>query len=726
MPRQKRDSDYENPNSSNRYKKDSLDHYNEDLSKKAVGSIFSNIERGGAEEEATDFETSKEAIVVNTNFDVKDNHVRSKLVGQFFSEEEEATDAKRRPKQARPQQAREPKRTTSQGQRPQNAANTALVRDDDTISAKYVTRGNHQPVTTPAMAARRKNVTMMESQRMPVISDAEINEYKRQNAERSIAYVNGESKDTTPVDYENFMNSEDVTAEQKEIIQFLKSEANRKEQNLEDTLYRLNEKNKHYQDIINSTNKRLNNNSVNDFDEHFADSNTQVEDFDEYSFDEESILFGDALNNETDLSFSEEDLDRDFEETISSNTRSKQSKPFIPTKNLQETQSRSHTKSLVLPQADSEFYDLETDTYVTQRNKFSTSDGKKPNETIATEVTLDELEELVFDNYDTADMEYLRRTIKEKTKAQKMQNLDNKIHEFERTHRDFGGKQAPPARTSSKPRAPQSEQRVNPAEQRAPHQEQRDSYEYRKSRQRTDKPASYDTGSNKTKYDTGSRRTANYDTLPDYDTEAHNRDYDTSAYKREYDTGSHRNKYDTGAYNTGRVNSSTGRIPSSRTSRIATVDLEQEGDDYSTKFNISLVFNVILVIAFSVVTVLMLNKNSSISSLAADLEATKTELVTQSNTITELQMDLDNYKTLYLSTEEGKLSLEAPAEGENTEDTATTPTGSENTYTVEAGDTLSKISQKFYGTSSQYQKIIDANGLTSDSLNLGQVLIIPE
>ncbi len=738
MPKQKRDSGYENQNSSNRYRKDSLDHYNDDLPKKAVGSIFNNIKQGVDEE----VEEKQENIVVNTNFDVKDNKVRSQLVGQFFNEEEEASDSKRRPKQARPQQSRDSKRPVTSG-----SANSALLRDDDTISTKFVTRGNHQPITTPAMAARRKDVRMMESQRMPVISDAEVAEYKKQNAERNIAYVNGESKDTTPVDYDDFINNDEATSEQKEIIEYLKKEANHKEQHLEDTLFRLNEKNKHYQEIIDSTNKRLNktqsaNINQSDFYDseefHLNTSKDEFSTFDYEEFEEDNILFGDALNDEAELGFTEEDLDSDFEETVSSNVKSKQSKPFIPTKNLQETQSRMHTKSLLTTQDETDFYDVETDSYVTQKNKFSTGNHKKTKDSVATEVTLEELEELVFDNYDTADMEYLRKTIKEKTKAQKMHDLDNKVQEFEKNHRDFGGKQAPPAKTTPKQRNAQGQQRnaqneqrgVSP-EQRGVPQEQRgaqqeaqyDSYEYRKTRQRVENSASYDTGKNRNpKYDTGSRRSANYDTLPDYNTDAH---------KRDYDTGSHRNNYDSGSYNTSRVNSATGRIPSSRTSRIATVDLEQDvdGDDYSTKFNISLIINVILVVAFSVVTVLMLMKNTSITSLTADLESTKAELLTQSSTITELQMDLDNYKTLYESTEEGKLSLQGESTGENTEgeeNTENTQTGAESTYTVQAGDTLSSISQQFYGTSGQYQKIIDANGLASDSLNLGQVLIIPE
>ncbi len=745
MPRQKRDSEYNSQNSSNRYNKDSLDHYNEDLSKKAVGSIFSNIERGVSKEE----DSQKDEIVVNTDFEVKNNSVRKELVGQFFNDADESADSKRRPKQVR-----EPKRPASQGGRPQSNANSALVRDDDTISAKYVTRGNHQPITTPAMAARRKNVTMMESQRMPVITDAEINEYKKNNTEKTFAYVNSDSKKTTPIDYDNYIKSNGVTSEQKEIIELLKNEVTQREQNLENTLHRLNEKNKHYQEIIDSTNKRLNHASnsgksndlntfdtfeefeefegfegfeeFNDFEDEIISSKDQSNAFEENidlendDFDvDDNIFFGDVLIDDSDINLTAEDLDKDFEETVATNSRSKQSKPFIPTKNLQETQSRIHTKTLLMPETDSDFYDLETDTYFTQKSKYSTGEVKKINDTIATEISIDELDEFVFDNYDTADMEYLRKTIKEKTKAQKMQNIDNKIHEFERTHRDFGGKQNIPPKTTPKQRHVQQEQ---------PKQEQ---YEYKKSRQRVDKQTSYDTAPHRNaSYDTASRRNASYDTLPDYDTSSFKRDYDTSSLKSIYDTDSHEAKYDSGSYNTGRVSSATGRVASTRTSRISTVDLENDIDieDYSTKFNVSLIINIILAVAFAIVATLMFMKNSSITTITEELDATKTELLNQSNTITELQVELDYYKSLYLSTEEGKLSLEQDANGETTEgeDSAEgTSTGDEKTYTVQTGDTLSSISREFYGNSSEYQKIIDANGLTSDSLTLGQVLIIP-
>ena len=50
------------------------------------------------------------------------------------------------------------------------------------------------------------------------------------------------------------------------------------------------------------------------------------------------------------------------------------------------------------------------------------------------------------------------------------------------------------------------------------------------------------------------------------------------------------------------------------------------------------------------------------------------------------------------------------------------------TYTVQAGDSLSKISKHFYGDASQYMKIFEANKdqlSNPDKISVGQVLKIP-
>jgi nucleoid-associated protein YgaU len=49
-------------------------------------------------------------------------------------------------------------------------------------------------------------------------------------------------------------------------------------------------------------------------------------------------------------------------------------------------------------------------------------------------------------------------------------------------------------------------------------------------------------------------------------------------------------------------------------------------------------------------------------------------------------------------------------------------------YTVQSGDTLSKIAQQFYGKASEYNRIFEANRdklSNPDKINVGQELVIP-
>jgi nucleoid-associated protein YgaU len=51
----------------------------------------------------------------------------------------------------------------------------------------------------------------------------------------------------------------------------------------------------------------------------------------------------------------------------------------------------------------------------------------------------------------------------------------------------------------------------------------------------------------------------------------------------------------------------------------------------------------------------------------------------------------------------------------------------QQTYTVEAGDNLSKISKYFYGDANKYEAIVKANNLADpDKIRVGQKLVIPE
>jgi nucleoid-associated protein YgaU len=55
-----------------------------------------------------------------------------------------------------------------------------------------------------------------------------------------------------------------------------------------------------------------------------------------------------------------------------------------------------------------------------------------------------------------------------------------------------------------------------------------------------------------------------------------------------------------------------------------------------------------------------------------------------------------------------------------------TTSGSEQKYTVQSGDNLSKVSKHFYGSPIHYQKIAQANGIDNpDRIQAGQTLTIP-
>lgn len=62
-------------------------------------------------------------------------------------------------------------------------------------------------------------------------------------------------------------------------------------------------------------------------------------------------------------------------------------------------------------------------------------------------------------------------------------------------------------------------------------------------------------------------------------------------------------------------------------------------------------------------------------------------------------------------------------------DTSLAPPPAEKTYSVQPGDTLSKISKQFYGDANKYMRIFEANRDKLDDPNMirvGQVLKIPE
>lgn len=55
-----------------------------------------------------------------------------------------------------------------------------------------------------------------------------------------------------------------------------------------------------------------------------------------------------------------------------------------------------------------------------------------------------------------------------------------------------------------------------------------------------------------------------------------------------------------------------------------------------------------------------------------------------------------------------------------------TTTGSTQSYTIQSGDNLSKISKHFYGDANKYQKIAQANGIAdANKIQAGQTITIP-
>jgi nucleoid-associated protein YgaU len=55
-----------------------------------------------------------------------------------------------------------------------------------------------------------------------------------------------------------------------------------------------------------------------------------------------------------------------------------------------------------------------------------------------------------------------------------------------------------------------------------------------------------------------------------------------------------------------------------------------------------------------------------------------------------------------------------------------TTTGSTQSYTIQSGDNLSKVSKRFYGDPNKYQKIAQANNIAdANKIQAGQTITIP-
>jgi nucleoid-associated protein YgaU len=87
--------------------------------------------------------------------------------------------------------------------------------------------------------------------------------------------------------------------------------------------------------------------------------------------------------------------------------------------------------------------------------------------------------------------------------------------------------------------------------------------------------------------------------------------------------------------------------------------------------------------------------------------------------------------TADITVNEQAASAQQTASAPKTQTAGAGANGGQNTrtYTVKAGDSLSKISREFYGDAHQYQKIFEANRdklSDPDKVRAGQELVIPE
>ena len=129
-----------------------------------------------------------------------------------------------------------------------------------------------------------------------------------------------------------------------------------------------------------------------------------------------------------------------------------------------------------------------------------------------------------------------------------------------------------------------------------------------------------------------------------------------------------------------------------------------------------------LVIVFLCITVVLLYK---IKVLNKNIDLMALEINEHKNIKKQLEIALSENENMK------KIIEELGNQNNNTSQENITQTqnlvAAENNikkYIVQRGDTLSSISQKFYGNENSYHKIIDTNHLSSENLSEGQELVI--
>ena len=149
----------------------------------------------------------------------------------------------------------------------------------------------------------------------------------------------------------------------------------------------------------------------------------------------------------------------------------------------------------------------------------------------------------------------------------------------------------------------------------------------------------------------------------------------------------------------------------------------------------------VIIIVIIIMTALVFRINSKNAQLAeaneklakvedesADYQRTLIENDGLKEQIAELEAEVERVTTLLTNMPAVSQAPDTNGGGNPPAQTATdnpVAVTDATTYTVQRGDTLSSIANKYYGNSGEYQKIMDANNMTNTVIHPGQTLRIP-
>lgn len=125
----------------------------------------------------------------------------------------------------------------------------------------------------------------------------------------------------------------------------------------------------------------------------------------------------------------------------------------------------------------------------------------------------------------------------------------------------------------------------------------------------------------------------------------------------------------------------------------------------------------------------MENADINIGTLIERNEELLEQVIALETTVTDLQHQIEGNSigqgTNQINTSSPDINQEVGNQ-QSANQSSGTSTSNNITHIVQSGQNLSTISEEFYGTSNEFQRIIDANNLQTDNLYVGQVLIIPQ